>query len=90
MPDYNVELKGKDWKQSLAQIQKGFIFALYLPYKRADRSYMAFEMPFLDEDVVVYCRKEVFEKARLNWPEDYYGLTVGNNSGFFVGGATFS
>ncbi|MFT5717264.1 MAG: polar amino acid transport system substrate-binding protein [Oleiphilaceae bacterium] len=90
MPDYKVELKGKDWKQGLVQIQRGFIFALYPPYKRADRPYMEFEMPILEEEVVVYCRKEVLEEARPNWPEDYYGLTIGNNSGFSVGGAKFS
>jgi len=89
MPDYDVELKGGDWKRSLAQIQRGFIFALYPPYKRLDRPYMEFEMPILDEELVVYCRKELLEKPRPNWPEDYYGLTIGNNTGFSVGGAQF-
>jgi len=89
MPDYEVELKGGDWKHSLAQIQRGFIFALYPPYKRADRPYMEFEVPILDEELVVYCRKEVLDKARPNWPEDYYGLTIGNNTGFSVGGTQF-
>jgi len=89
MPDYEVELRGDDWKRSLAQIQRGFIFALYPPYKRANRPYMEFEVPILDEELVVYCRKEVLESARPNWPEDYYGLTIGNNTGFSVGGPQF-
>jgi polar amino acid transport system substrate-binding protein len=89
MPDYEVELKGSDWKHSLAQIQRGFIFALYPPYKRADRPYMEFEVPILDEELVVYCRNEVLSAPRPNWPEDYFGLTIGNNAGFSVGGAQF-
>jgi polar amino acid transport system substrate-binding protein len=90
MPDYNVKLIGKDWKQGLSQIQRGYIFALYPPYKRANRPYMEFDMPILDEELVLYCRKDVLENARPNWPEDYYGLTVGSNSGFSVGGAKFN
>ena len=89
MSEYDVELKGNDWKRSLDQIQRGFIFALYPPYKRLDRPYMEFEMPILDEELVVYCREEVLEKPRPNWPEDYYGLTIGNNTGFSVGGPKF-
>ena len=77
MPEYNVELKANDWKRSLAQIQRGFIFALYPPYKRADRPYMEFEVPILDEELVVYCQKDILEKPRPVWPDDYYGLTIG-------------
>jgi len=89
MPDYDVELKGIDWKRSLTQIQRGYIFALFPPYKRSDRPYMEFEMPILDEELVVYCRKELLDKPRPNWPVDYYGLTIGNNSGFSAGGPQF-
>ena len=28
--------------------------------------------------------------ARPNWPADYYGLTIGNNAGFSVGGGVFN
>lgn len=90
MPDYEVELQGYDWAKALKQIQRGFIFALYPPYKRADRPYMEFEVPILHEELVVYCRQEVLKKTRPNWPEDYFGLTIGKNSGFSVGGEKFT
>jgi len=28
-------------------------------------------------------------KPRKRWPEDFYGLTIGNNAGFIVGGEAF-
>jgi len=89
MPEYDVELKGMGWKRSLAQIQRGYIFALYPPYKRAERPFIEFDTPILDEKLVVYCRKEIIDKPRSNWPEDYYGLTIGNNAGFAIGGDKF-
>jgi len=89
MPEFEVSLKGMDWKRGLTQIQRGYIFALFPPYKRAERPFMEFDMPILDEELVVYCHKNVLAKPRPNWPEDYYGLKVGNNAGFAVGGSIF-
>ena len=89
MPEYEVVLKGMEWKRGLAQIQRGYIFALFPPYKRAERPFMEFDLPILDEELVVFCRKDALSKPRPNWPEDYYGLTIGNNTGFSVGGSQF-
>jgi len=37
----------------------------------------------------VYCRQDILEKDRPNWPNDYFGLTIGNNAGFSAGGDNF-
>jgi len=40
---------------------------------------------------VVFCSEEVLTHAiRSKWPEDYYGLTIGNNAGFDIGGKDFA
>jgi len=90
MDGYQVELLGIPWKRGLLKVESGEIFALYPPYYRPDsRPYMDYDLPILNEDVVAYCSKKVMQKERPNWPEDYFGLTIGNNLGFLVGGRKF-
>ena len=90
MSDYDVTFKGVPWKRGLDSIKKGDIFALYPPYERPkERPYMEYNTGILDEALVVYCRNEVLETDRNLWPEDYYGLTIGNNIGFSAGGEKF-
>lgn len=90
MPEYNVTLKGTPWKRGLSEIEANKIFALYPPYKRPEqRPYMEYEVPILDEKLVVVCQKSVLSNPRPNWPQDYMGLLIGNNSGFSAGGDEF-
>ncbi len=90
MPDYNVVLKGLPWKRGLKMVKEGEILALYPPYFRPkERPFMDYDLPILDEELVVFCSKEVLSKPRPKWPEDYYGLKIGNNSGFSAGGEQF-
>ncbi len=90
MPDYNVTIKGVPWKRGLLEIEGGKNFALYPPYKRPkQRPYMEYDMSILDEKLVVVCQKSVLSSPRPNWPGDYMGLTIGNNSGFSAGGDEF-
>jgi polar amino acid transport system substrate-binding protein len=47
-------------------------------------------LPLFEEHVVAVCRKDILAaKPRKRWPEDFYGLTIGNNAGFIVGGEAF-
>ncbi|MCL9782070.1 ABC transporter substrate-binding protein [Vibrio sp. S4M6] len=90
MPDYDVSIQGVPWKRGLAQIKAGEIFALYPPYKRPkQRPYMQYDGPILDEKLVVVCQQSKLKTPRPNWPDDYIGLTIGNNSGFSAGGDKF-
>ncbi|CAM2914518.1 ABC transporter substrate-binding protein [Vibrio ordalii] len=90
MPAYNVTIKEIPWKRGLSEIENRKIFALYPPYKRIEqRPYMEYELPILDEKLVVVCTKSVLSTPRPNWPEDYMGLTIGNNLGFAAGGDEF-
>ncbi len=91
MDGYKVNIKAVPWKRGLNYLERGEGFALYPPYHHTkERPYMwPYSLPILDEKVVVFCTKEILENPRPRWPEDYYGLTIGNNSGFEIGGDKF-
>ena len=92
IPGYRVHIKAVPWKRGLAVLENGTGFALYPPYFHIEsRPYIwPYSLPILDEKVVLFCGQEVMaQSTRTRWPEDYYGLTIGNNSGFLLGGEAF-
>jgi len=91
MKGYRVDIKAVPWKRGLIYLETGKGFALYPPYYRPkERPYIKpYSVPILDEKVVVFCTEKILEQSRLDWPEDYYGLTIGNNRGFKLGGDKF-
>ncbi|MCX4026886.1 transporter substrate-binding domain-containing protein [Endozoicomonas sp. SM1973] len=85
MTEYNIEIHPVPWKRGLKQLELGESFALYPPYLRKEtRPYIdPYSTPILAEKIVLVCREEIFvENKRVNWPEDFSGLTIGRNSGF--------
>ncbi|NRD75246.1 transporter substrate-binding domain-containing protein [Shewanella sp. VB17] len=92
MKGYRVNIDAIPWKRALSYIEKGKAFAIYPPYHRTEeRPYMwPYSIPILDERVIVVCQASVFsDSMRPIWPDDYYGLVIGLNSGFALGGDTF-
>ncbi|MDP6777882.1 MAG: ABC transporter substrate-binding protein [Candidatus Latescibacteria bacterium] len=91
MDGYRVTIKPVPWKRGLRLLELGKGFALYPPYRRVEeRPYIRpYSTPILDEKVVVFCRSDVIASPRPLWPEDYYGLRIGINAGFRVGGDAF-
>jgi polar amino acid transport system substrate-binding protein len=92
MKGYKIEVRAVPWKRGMAMIRSGTGFALYPPYMNTkDEPWTwPYSQPLFEEHVVAYCRKEVIAaKPRKRWPEDFYGLTIGNNAGFIVGGEAF-
>jgi polar amino acid transport system substrate-binding protein len=92
MQGYSIEIKALPYKRGLAYLEKGTGFAIYPPYHRTKaRPYIwPYSIPILDEKVVVFCREGVMEgNPRTLWPEDYYGLKIGNNAGYKLGGDKF-
>lgn len=93
MHGYRIEVQAVPWKRGMALLRTGTGFALYPPYKNTkDEPWTwPYSLPLYDERVVAVCRKEVLTaRPRKHWPEDFYGLTIGNNAGFIVGGDAFS
>ncbi len=89
---YDVDIKPVPWKRGMELLKNGKGFALYPPYKNTkDEPWTwPYSEPLLDEHVVAYCNPKALKKrASLHWPDDFYGLRVGNNAGFIVGGEAF-
>ncbi|MYM22548.1 DUF445 family protein [Duganella sp. FT135W] len=92
MQGYKIEVHTVPWKRGMALLKSGTGFALYPPYMNTkDEPWTwPYSQPLFEEHVVAYCRKDVIAaKPRKRWPEDFYGLTIGNNAGFIVGGEAF-
>lgn len=91
MPDYDIELNAVPWQRALKDLRTGYAFAAAPPYRYPDRHpFIApYSAKILQEKVVVYCRKSVMDRPRPDWPDDYAGLTIGNNAGFETPGPAF-
>ncbi|WP_371867496.1 substrate-binding periplasmic protein [Duganella guangzhouensis] len=92
MHGYKIEVQTVPWKRGMALLRSGSGFALYPPYLNTkDEPWTwPYSLPLYEERVVAVCRKDVLAaKPRKRWPEDFYGLTIGNNAGFIVGGEAF-
>lgn len=91
MKGYRIAVKPVPWKRGLAMLKSGTAFALYPPYmnQKEEPFIWPYSLPLLDEIVVAVCTREVAATPRRRWPEDFYGLRIGNNAGFLVGGDKF-
>ncbi len=91
MPNFRVQLVPVPWKRGLKLLKSGKAFALYPPYlKKQARPYIwPVSKPILDEITSVFCRTDILTTPRPNWPNDYIGLTIGNNHGFQIAGNRF-
>lgn len=92
LPDYKIDLQTIPWKRALAMIESGEAFGFYPPYRRENlRPWIApYSVPMLEEKVVVWCNSDrVAGKTLAKYPDDYAGLTFGNNRGFLAPGEAF-
>lgn len=84
---YDVRFEPVPWQRGLGYLEAGIGFGLIPPYYRPQaRPWMDVSVPILDESVSVFCSEKVMETPRPIWPQDYAGLSIGNNIGF----ATFT
>ena len=89
---YDVETDAVPWSRGLKMVEDGEALAIYPPYETsgAGRPYMdRYSVPILTERVVVVCNESVDTAGRSVWPDDFHGLTVGNNSGYRSPGEAF-
>lgn len=92
MKGYRIAIKPVPWKRGMAMLKDGTAFALYPPYMNLrDKPFIwPYSLPLFEEIVVAVCTRDTAAKPRARWPEDFYGLRIGNNAGFMVGGDKFS
>lgn len=92
MPDYQVTVSPIPWKRGLKMLKTGKGFALFPPYYYPDkRPYIfPYSTPILPEEVVVFCHPDrVRGRPLTRWPDDYFGLKIGLNEAFEIGGQAF-
>lgn len=92
MKGYRIAIKPVPWRRGMAMLKDGSAFALYPPYMnlKDEPHTWPYSLPLFEEIVVAVCAKDVAAKPRPRWPEDFHGLTIGNNAGFRVGGDKFN
>lgn len=92
MKGYRIAVRPVPWKRGMAMLKNGTAFALYPPYMNLkDEPFTwPYSLPLFDENVVAVCTRETAARPRRRWPEDFYGLRIGNNAGFLVGGDKFN
>ncbi|WP_394252169.1 substrate-binding periplasmic protein [Vibrio profundi] len=93
MPRYHVTIIPVPFKRGLRLLESGRGFALYPPYYYANkRPYLdPYSKPVLKEEVAVFCDPKYVSnlETRTVWPDDYFGLTIGINDSFEIGGDLF-
>ncbi len=83
---YEITIKAMPWKRALRKIRNGGISLFYPPYKRPrERPFMDYSIEILPETLSIFCRKELGLTRASRFPQDYKGLSVGQNLGFSSG-----
>ena len=79
---YAVKLEPVAWTRGIKLVKSGNAFGIIPPYKRkAERSYMGYSLPILEERIVCVSRKDAFRHG-VKFPEGFGKLRIGINSGF--------
>lgn len=85
LKNYTIELEPIPYKRGLKMLETGDGFAIIPPYIRKERDYiLPYSDELLKESVAVFCNDSVLKKKRVNFPEDYKGITFGVNAGFII------
>ncbi len=81
---YRIKFIPAPWQRVKKEVENGSAFAFVPPYYHGhDWPYVwPYSLPILEEEVILVCRNEVLETTRPIWPDDYLGLTIGNNTGY--------
>ena len=90
MKDFNVTIRPIPWKRGKHLMETGDGFGLAPAfYHGHDWPYLyPYSLAFYTETITAVCTDQVLETPRLNWPEDYIGLRIGNVAGYDGWGGT--
>ncbi|MCP4116175.1 MAG: amino acid ABC transporter substrate-binding protein [Desulfobacteraceae bacterium] len=86
IPGYALEIRMVPWARGINFVKTGKAVALFPPLRTDARvPWMQFPEPIFQEKVVVFGKKSKLME-RVRWPEDFYGTTIGINSGWSLEG----
>lgn len=93
MTHFDVTIKPVPWNRGLMLLESGNGFGLIPPYYLPDvRPFInPYSVPLFEERVAVYCHVDIVKELRhpIIWPESFYGLRIGINTGFNLGDQAF-
>ena len=92
MTDYAIEIQLVPWERALAALEAGEVLAIFPPYfyPASVRPYIGhYSVPIYEEEVVLFCRRNLFTSHPRRWPDDFFGRVIGINQGFAFGGEAF-
>ncbi|WP_341660897.1 transporter substrate-binding domain-containing protein [Vibrio sp.] len=93
MPNFKVVIKSVPWNRGLMLLESGKAFGFMPPYYLPDvRPYIKpYSVPLFEETVAIYCHRDVVKQLSnpIVWPDSFYGLRVGINSGYNLGDQAF-
>jgi len=84
-PEYAVELQPRPWTRGLAELEKGYSFALFPPGLKKERAYIEpYSIPLYRETVVLFCNEDFMKSSPKVFPDDFAGVKIGVNAGFLL------
>jgi len=90
MQDFNVAIKPIPWKRGKHLMDTGEGFGLAPAfYHGHDWPYLhPYSLAFYTETITAVCSEDILKTSRMNWPQDYIGLRIGNVAGYDGWGGT--
>lgn len=84
MQNYIVEVQPVPWPRGVTYLETGEGFALFPPYKRAERTFMEYSEPILDERYSLFVLDTPNARTINKWPDDALGMVIGKNIGYYI------
>lgn len=91
IPGYKVEIRFASWARAVEEARNGNsagILGVY--YRPKERPYLNHSRPFYAEEVAVHCNRDAVEGRTFHtYPDDFAGMTFGNQRGYLAPGTRF-
>lgn len=91
IPGYRVEIRFASWARALEEARNGNsagIIGVY--YRPQERPFLNHSKPILQEALAVHCNRDTVRQRRfLHFPQDFAGLTFGNQRAYLAPGPAF-
>ena len=91
IPGYEVQIKFVPWARAVEEVKSGIGAGLLGAYYRpTERPFLNHSASIFEEVVAVHCNRDKVENKQLKtYPDDFAGLTFGNQRGYLAPGPAF-
>lgn len=91
MPNYEVQIKFASWARAVEEARAGNsagVLGVY--YRPNERPFLNHSAAIFEEEVAVHCNRDKVENKKLEtYPDDFAGLSFGNQRGYLAPGPAF-